>query len=464
MLNLRYITIKQKLVLMQVFTSIVVLFICFVFFVITHVNEYKDRKVESMHSLAGAISSNVLSALQFEDREAARNILMDLRKVAPAVTNAAILTETNQFFAGYTRAGSDTFKFDHHNITEAPEFTEDFLFIYHLISDSTEVVGTVCMRSELKELKTLKVKQFEMAFLILLCGIGLSFLIAIWATPYISNRLLHLVTTMQEIRLTADYTKQVNSEGTDEISALSFEFNNLMDKVKENLQKKDEFISIASHELKTPLTTIKSYVQIMESIQPDPAQNAMIRKTLESVNRLQQLIYDLLDVSKIQSGQLQLDETIFNLEDPIRETIAGYQVISREHQIIFKSDKENVEICADRRRIEQVMINLLSNAVKYSPNGKEVHVEMETDVRSVKVTVRDFGIGIPRDEHPYVFDRFYRTKGNSTLVPGFGLGLYICKDIITRHQGKIRLLDCNPGTAVSFTLPLDGRDSTNDST
>lgn len=159
-------------------------------------------------------------------------------------------------------------------------------------------------------------------------------------------------------------------------------------------------------------------------------------------------------MSKIQSGQLHLDINEFDVDTLIDETIAAFQIVSGDHIIIRKGEKINQVIAADRQRIEQVLVNLLSNATKYSPNETEVIVNTEKKNGEVIITVRDFGMGIPEEEQNKVFERFYRTKNNSILVSGFGLGLYICKDIIKRHNGKIWIESEDIGTAFSFSLPL----------
>jgi signal transduction histidine kinase len=259
---------------------------------------------------------------------------------------------------------------------------------------------------------------------------------------------------MKEVSRTGNYDKSISDDGKDEISTLIRVFNSLMSEIKENQQRKDEFISIVSHELKTPLTSVKGYLELMDAMEDRQPNKQFVQKGLENVKKLEKLIRDLLDVSKIQSGQLELNIAQFNIVALLDETIASTQMVSGTHEIIWENYLDNEMIIADRHRIEQVMTNLLSNAIKYSPGGKRVIVYSEKTDKELIIKVRDFGLGVPKDESLNIFERFYRSKGMSTTIVGFGLGLYICKDIITRHSGRIWVESEEKGSAFYFTLPL----------
>ena len=136
------------------------------------------------------------------------------------------------------------------------------------------------------------------------------------------------------------------------------------------------------------------------------------------------------------------------------ETLNAFQIISTNHKIIRNRTSLDQVIYADRQRIEQVIINLLSNATKYSPGAKEVIVSTAKTDAELRIKIKDFGIGISKEEQALVFERFYRTREMSVLISGFGLGLYICKDIIERHNGKIWIESEEDGTAFYFSLPI----------
>jgi len=441
---------------MQVFTSVIVLGLCFAAFVVSHIHDYKQRKVASLTGIAQVIATNSVSTIQFQDNDAAKNILYDLKKISPEIINAAILDQQGNVFASYVKSGADSFHFSlPRPASKTHEFRNRELLIFNPITFNNDTLGTVCLRANLSELDAIETFQYKLSFLLLIVGVGLSFLIAFVVQRYISRRLLNLVGIMKEVRETGNYKMQVQDNYKDEINTLSRVFNEMMDQINISLQKKDEFIGIASHELKTPLTSIKAYLQVLDSIEQNEPNKQYVKKTLDNVNRLQQLIYDLLDVSKIQSGQMHLNVSKFNVDDLIDDTIASFQFVARDHTIVRAGGRVDQLITADRQRLEQVLVNLLSNATKYSPNEKKIIIYTEKRGGQLIISVRDFGIGIPKEEQSKVFERFYRAKKNSILISGFGLGLYICKDIIKRHNGKIWIEGEEKGTSFYVSLPLD---------
>ena len=239
---------------------------------------------------------------------------------------------------------------------------------------------------------------------------------------------------------------------------LDITFQKLIDEAtRELLNKKDEFISIASHELKTPVTSLKAALQIMEraSLKGDSIKtvDTFIQKAIKQVDKLTELIKDLLDVTKIQSGKLVLRKTDFVLDELLKECVEEIQNDSTKHKITIEGYR-NMEVHADRNRLEQVVINLISNAIKYSPDADKVVVSIEKVDEGVKVSVKDFGIGISADKLPMIFDRFYRVDEDSQRYAGLGLGLYISAEIIRQHNGHIDIESTvGKGSSFWFTIP-----------
>lgn len=452
MFRIQNISIRNKLVLMQVFTSVIVLGLFFAVFITTDLKEYKKRKEESVSSLAHIIGANSISSLQFQDNDAATGNLADLRKIAPDISNAIITDKTGNIFASYSKlptTRTDSFLLN----TKATTFSgKQFFSVTDIINDR-EFLGKVMLEVELTEFQQIKKQRFALATLLLLASLGFSFLLAILVQQYLSKRLLHLVNRMKEVGKTGDYTP-VKDEGKDEIGLLVQAYNKLMNEVKENQHKKDEFIGIASHELKTPLTSIKGYLDLLNMMEDGQPHKLYVRKSLDSAHKLERLIQDLLDVSKIQSGQLQLNIQQFNIEEMITETISAFQMVSPTHTIVKESTLNGQLAFADKQRIEQVLINLLSNAIKYSPGENKVIVYATQQHGEFLIKVRDYGLGIPEEEKTEIFERFYRTKDASVHISGFGLGLYICRDIINRHNGKIWVEREDKGSSFYFSLPL----------
>lgn len=225
------------------------------------------------------------------------------------------------------------------------------------------------------------------------------------------------------------------------------------------LNKKDEFISIASHELKTPITSLKAALQIMEraALKGDSIKtvDAFIQKAIRQVDKLTELIKDLLDVTKIQSGKLELRKTEFVLDELITECTEELQSSSQKHRLIIEG-ATGVKIYGDKTRLEQVIINLLANAIKYSPNADKVVINVEKLDEGVKVAITDFGIGIPADKIPLIFDRFYRVDEYSQRYAGLGLGLYISSEIINQHKGTINIESkIGVGSTFWFVIPVE---------
>jgi len=322
------------------------------------------------------------------------------------------------------------------------------------IVSNNEIIGKVFLEVQLTEIQEIKQYKFDLAFILLLVALVFSFIIALMVQSYISKRLLNLVYAMKKVGKTGEYSKPLEEGGKDEIATLIQAFNKLMEEIKESQKKKDEFIGIASHELKTPLTSIKGYVEMLNVLEQEQPKKQFVEKTLSNITKLERLVKDLLDVSKIQSGQLQLDIKEFNIDELLDETISAAQMVSGTHQIERKDHPDNKMIYGDRQRIEQVLMNLLSNAIKYSPGENKVIVDSEKTDKELIIKIRDYGIGVPKEERSIIFERFYRTKGISVHISGFGLGLYISRDIINRHYGKIWVESADKGSIFYFSLPL----------
>lgn len=438
---------------MQVFTSVVVLGVFFAVFIISDIKSYKERKAESMNSLAQVIAANSVSALQFQDNETATGLLKELCVNSPDIVHAVIYDVNGKLFARYSKPGVDTAVFVNLRNKNTTVFAGNQLFISNLIRAENELIGTLSLQVELSELTAIKRGRAKLVTILLLAAVAFAFLVALIVQTYISRRLLNLVNTMIQVRKTGNYVT-VPDNGKDEISTLIQAFNKLMVEVKESQQKKDEFIGIASHELKTPLTSIKGYLDLLNSIEEKSANRLFVQKSLESVQKLERLIKDLLDVSKIQSGQLQLNLKSFVIDELINETVQSLQAVSPAHTLTCKHEVVGQRIYGDRQRIEQVLINLLSNAVKYSPGETEVLISSKRSGDAFIIQVRDYGIGIPDEDLSRIFERFYRTSGSASHISGFGLGLYICRDIIYRHRGEIWAQNEETGTSFFISLPI----------
>ncbi|MFN3020605.1 ATP-binding protein [Chryseobacterium sp. TY3] len=225
-------------------------------------------------------------------------------------------------------------------------------------------------------------------------------------------------------------------------------------------KEKDEFLSIASHELKTPLTSIKAYVQLLDrklKLDKESPEANYVAKVQDQIEKLNNLITDLLDVSKIENGKLKMNLQPNNLENVISNAIETIIQTHDENSVKIErhGQKPDFLMPFDAIRVEQVLINFLTNAIKYSPKNNKVIITTSVDENDIKISVTDFGIGIPEYKQDAVFNKFYRVEESSLQFQGMGIGLYICAEIIKQHGGSIGLSSIiDEGSTFYFTLPI----------
>lgn len=223
-------------------------------------------------------------------------------------------------------------------------------------------------------------------------------------------------------------------------------------------QQKDDFIGIASHELRGPVTNIQWYGQVLRKhyLQTkDKKATKLLTVMEEQLNRLNELVASFVNVYKLQTGKLKLHKKKFSLDSLIAETLRNFQHTTKTHRLVHKG-KVRANIVADRERIGQVLVNLISNAIKYSPKADKVVVRLEKKRHRVSVSVQDFGMGIAKDEQKKIYERFFRVKGKKQgKIPGLGLGLFISTEIIKQHKGELWVKsEEGKGSTFFFTLPL----------
>ncbi|GHO63315.1 hypothetical protein KSC_022070 [Ktedonobacter sp. SOSP1-52] len=225
---------------------------------------------------------------------------------------------------------------------------------------------------------------------------------------------------------------------------------------KELEQRKDDFISMASHELRNPLAALKMQTQLvrkrLEKHSQHEAATALARVE-GPVKQLERLIRELLDVSKIQAGRLEYLQETVDLEALLHEVAETMQQIHTTHTIVVRGAVPR-SLVGDKDRLGQIFTNLLSNAIKYSPGAETVEMDLSTSEETVTVRVRDHGLGLPREQRDKIFERFYRATGpRQKAIPGLGMGLYIVQEIVKRHGGTITV-DSEVGKGSTFTVTL----------
>jgi PAS domain S-box-containing protein len=225
---------------------------------------------------------------------------------------------------------------------------------------------------------------------------------------------------------------------------------------KDAEQHKSDFLSIASHEIRTPITSVKLYIQIAERIlNPDHPAYAPVRKAQTQLSRLERLSADLMDVSSITAGEMLYEYTEFDFGVVVKELVESMQFAVTTHKIILEK-ADSIRYRGDRYRIEQAINNLLSNAIKYSPDADHIIVNLGQENSHIILSVQDFGIGIPKESIGKINERFYRVKSDFNKYQGLGLGLYITSEILKHHKGKL-WVESEPGkgSIFCFSLPID---------
>jgi len=225
---------------------------------------------------------------------------------------------------------------------------------------------------------------------------------------------------------------------------------------KEDEQRKNDFIGMASHELKTPLTSINGYLQLLQyhaRLQGEERMLSTIDKSLNQVKRMTRMIDGFLNVSRLESGKIAIDKQQFEITDLLKEVCEETMTLTTGYHVKLHLADE-IMVNADRNKLNQVLQNLIGNAIKYSDLGSEVNIKYTTDNENIIVSIIDQGIGIKPEHQQKLFDRYYRVEHDSTIA-GFGIGLYLCAEIITRHQGKIWVeSEFGKGSTFSFSIPL----------
>lgn len=230
----------------------------------------------------------------------------------------------------------------------------------------------------------------------------------------------------------------------------------------EVMKRKDEFLSIAAHELKTPITSVKGALQILDvqlsQSDQDKGTKPLISIANKQVNKLTWLVNDLLDVAKIQSGRLALSISTFKIEELVNEAMEQVFHERKDKNIVYQGEL-SAEVEGDKLRLEQVLVNLLSNAIKYSPAKTDIIIKAEQLDGKIKVSVTDFGIGIASEKIPHLFERYFRVESTSQNFSGLGIGLYISAEIVKMHKGSIGAESrLGEGSTFHFIIPIRYQD------
>lgn len=227
--------------------------------------------------------------------------------------------------------------------------------------------------------------------------------------------------------------------------------------IKEIDRRKDDFLSVASHELKTPLTTVMACIQLAQRMIPREADDKLketLNKAKGHIDKLEHLISDLLDVSKVKTGKIELSKGAFNLDAMVLHVVEQLRKAHSNYSINISGYASNYYV-GDRQRLEQVVLHLLKNSIKYTPSGGNINIHLSRLSDFVKVSITDYGLGVDYQHQKKIFENFFRVDEVQKQYPGIGIGLYISDQIVKNHGGTLWVESAvGEGATFSFTLPL----------
>ena len=300
-----------------------------------------------------------------------------------------------------------------------------------------------------------------------IAAVAITLIVAYFLSRSITLPIRQMQVTAHQIAK-GDFGRRVRIKSKDELGELAVSLNTMADELQqkmENLKRLDrmrtDFVANVSHELKTPLTLIKGYIETLEDRAMDDknAATKFISIIKEHADRLGHIVDDLLSLSELELSDDSVHKTEFDLKILIDEVSLGFghALAEKKQKLTVSSEGGDFRIKADRDKIEQVLVNLIDNAIKYTKESGCIELSLIEHDRAVIVNVRDDGIGIPKEHRDRIFERFYRVdKARSRELGGTGLGLSIVKHIVLAHNGKITIeSELNKGTKISVTLPKE---------
>jgi signal transduction histidine kinase len=465
MLGLRGKSLRRQIVSLSIFASSTSLLLACAAFLAYEVISFRTAMVRNLATHAQVIASNSTAAVLFQDAKSAAETLSALR-AEPHIMFVEIRTPDGKPFAQYLRR----------DLKEPPQpvaildssgyvFTPTMLVLTYPILSDGQLVARLNIYSDLRARDARVARYLGITGLILVLSLVAGLLMSARLQRVISEPILRLVNAAKTVSQKKDYAVRVDTNERGEVGLLGSTFNEMLDQIARRdadlrlaVSARDEFLSIASHELKTPLTPLLLQVQRLQAVvrQGETAPSAKLASGLEmmdrQVERLTKLVSNLLDISRITSQRLQLDRESVDLAALARDVVARFQhELARSGCPVTVRADDGVVGLWDKSRLDQVLTNLLANAMKYGA-GKPIEIAVEAQHGLARLRVRDEGIGIKPEDQARIFQRFERAVSVHSYG-GFGLGLWIAAQIVDAAGGKISVTS-TPGHGATFQVEL----------
>ena len=330
----------------------------------------------------------------------------------------------------------------HRMMSEYPKLNGKFTSKSYPAIQNSEIVGTVNISYYGPYFLSADDFQFLDSLNRILVGIGIfSLMVSVLAGFILAKRLsdpIYKTVGVTKRISGGDYGVRIEEEArTKEVDELIGSINYLAGTLEKQENLRRQLTADVAHELRTPLTTVQTHIEALIEGVWEPT-TERLQSCYDEMTRISKLVFDLENLAKVESNNLKLDKTQINLFDLSNRMISNFETELKNKNLSFTVIGGCPDILADRDRINQVIMNLISNAVKYTPDDGEIRITVSETEKSVVLSIEDNGVGIPQDEVPYIFERFYRAdKSRNRMTGGSGIGLAIVKSIVAAHGGSV---------------------------
>ena len=481
MIKFQDLSIKLKLISIQLFTTLFILVFFVGIYLFSQYHQYETRAFSRMSTLAEVLGSNSISALLFFDNDAATEVLESL-KTQSDVLNAVVYDHNGDVFARFDRNNNSDFNFGRMTADIQTAGDDHFILIKRILFDELKV-GWIALRLDASDRRAELLESVWQSFLLFIAGIILAGLLSIRAQRPISDSIGLLAETALRIKESGDYTIRVKLSSRDEIGMLVGSFNAMLEKIHHHEQHleqlvaertveleaaktkaeesdhlKSAFLASMSHELRTPLNSIIGFTGILLQGMAGPLteeQSKQLGMVKGSASHLLELINDILDISKIESGRVQVYGEAFKIDLLLVMAVSSLRPFAEKKGLRLRHNIESglPKIYTDKRRLEQVLINLINNAIKFTETG-EIIVNSYHKDDLLTIDVIDTGIGIGERDLETIFETFRQIDtGLDRVKEGSGLGLAISKKLVELLSGTISVVS-EPGVGSTFSVVL----------